>query len=194
MRRILVLCLAVVSLSVATAFGAVQTFQVDPAHSQVSFVIPHMGVFKVTGGFSDFVGTIGVDAATGALTEATATIQVASIDTRVVKRDDHLRSADFFDVANHPTMTFQSLTAEGLGEAITVRGVLTIRGVSREITLQGKFVGSATNMMGKKVVGFEARGVIDRRDFGLTWNRALETGGIVVGNDVTIVLEVQAAE
>ncbi|MDT8440469.1 MAG: YceI family protein [Desulfuromonadales bacterium] len=167
-------------------------YKVDPVHSQIQFTVDHLMIFKVSGVFTEFQGEVEVDAANNALQSARATIEVASIDTREPKRDDHLRSADFFDVANHPTLTFVSKKVEGEGSAITVHGDLTIRGTTRPIVLTGSFRGANTDPWGNVRAGYAASGTIDRRDFGLTWNKALETGGMVVGNEVVINLEVQA--
>lgn len=177
---------------VPPAFSA--TYQVDPSHTQIHFTIPHLMVFKVRGNFNDFAGTIEADGTGKTLTAASATIKTASIDTRNNKRDDHLRSADFFDVAKHPEISFVSKKISGSGDNISVVGELTIKGVSKEITLHGSFLGAATDPWGNKRAGFEATGQINRRDFGLTWNKALETGGVVVGDEVEIGLEVEAVQ
>lgn len=172
--------------------AAAALYRVDQVHSQIQFTVDHLMIFKVSGFFNEFQGEIEADAADRALQSARATIQVASIDTREPKRDDHLRSADFFDVANHPVMTFVSKKVEGSGDNIKVLGDLTIRGTTREVVLTGSFRGANTDPWGNVRAGFSASGTIDRRDFGLTWNKALETGGVVVGNEVVISLEVQA--
>lgn len=172
--------------------AAAALYRVDPVHSQIQFTVDHLMIFKVSGFFKEFHGELVADAADRALQSAQATIQVGSIDTREPKRDDHLRSADFFDVTNHPEMTFVSKKVEGSGDNIRVLGDLTIRGTTREIVLTGRFRGANTDPWGNVRAGFSASGTIDRRDFGLTWNKALETGGVVVGNEVIINLEVQA--
>lgn len=177
-------------LSVPTAFAA--TYAVDTAHTQIHFTIPHLMVFKVRGNFNDFSGTVEVDPDKQTLTSAQATIQTVSIDTRNEKRDGHLRSADFFAVDQHPEITFVTQKISGSADDITVVGDLTIKGISKEITLKGAFLGAATDPWGNKRAGFEATGQIDRRDFGLTYNKALETGGVLVGDIVEIGLEVEA--
>lgn len=174
-----------------TSLASAATYQVDPVHSQVGFTVNHLVVFKVSGAFNAYQGEIVADAATGELQSAKAEIQVASIDTREPKRDDHLRSADFFDAANHPQMTFVSKQVTGQGNEIAVTGDLTIRGVTREVTLKGSFRGENTDPWGNVRAGFAASTVINRHDFGLSWNKALETGGFVVGDEVTINLEIQ---
>lgn len=166
-------------------------YQVDPVHSQVQFTVDHLVVFKVSGTFDQYRGEIETDPATHALTSARAVIQVASVDTREPKRDDHLRSPDFFDAANHPEMTFVSKRVETAGDAITVYGDLTIRGTTREVVLKGGFRGENKDPWGNMRAGFYASTVINRHAFGLNWNKALETGGLVVGDEVTINLEIQ---
>lgn len=167
-------------------------FQVDPVHSQVQFTVGHLMIFKVSGTFDEFQASIEADPAGKSLTSANATIKVASVDTREPKRDEHLRSADFFDAANHPDMTFVSKKVEGSGDAITVVGDLTIRGVTREVPLKGRFLGTNTDPWGNLRAGFTASTVINRHDYGLKWNKALETGGVLVGDEVTINLDIQA--
>ncbi len=171
------------------AFAA--TYQVDPVHSQVEFSVNHLVVFKVSGSFNDYQGVIEADSASKVLTSAQADIKVASIDTREVKRDGHLLSADFFDAENHPLMTFTSKRVEGSGDDITVVGDLTIRGTTKEVALKGSFRGENTDPWGNVRAGFSASTVINRHDYGLSWNKALETGGFVVGDEVTISLEIQ---
>ena len=189
LKKLTLLALALL-LVAPTAFAA--SYQIDAAHTQIHFTVPHLVVFKVRGNFNDFAGTVEADAASNSLSGAEATIQVASIDTRNQKRDDHLRSADFFDVANHPEMRFVSKNVEGSGGNITVTGDLTIKGITKEVVLQGGFLGAATDPWGNQRAGFEATGKINRRDFGLLWNKALETGGMVVGDEIEIGLEVES--
>jgi len=183
------LLFAALVFSAQLAFAA--TYQVDPVHSQVEFTVDHLMVFKVSGSFNDYQGEIIADPATRSIESATAAIKVASIDTRESKRDDHLRSADFFDAENYPTMTFVSKRIEGQGNDITVHGDLTIRGTTREVALRGKYRGENTDPWGNVRAGFSASTLINRHDYGLNWNKALETGGFVVGDEVTINLEIQ---
>jgi len=170
------------------------SYTVDSVHSQVHFTVPHLMMFKVRGNFDNFNGSVEVDTANQTLTQASATIDAASIDTDNEKRDKHLRSADFFDVAKYPKMTFVSKKISGSGDTITVTGDLTIRGVTREVVLTGAYLGQTQDPQGNSRTGFEASGKIDRRDFGLTWNKALEAGGVVVGDEVEIGLEVAAVK
>lgn len=172
-------------------FAAAATYVVDPVHSQVEFTVDHLMVFKVSGTFNDYQGEIVADPATKSIQSATAEIKVLSIDTREPKRDDHLRSADFFDAENYPDMTFVSKKIEGQGNDITVYGDLTIRGTTKEVALKGSYRGENTDPWGNTRAGFSASTVINRHDYGLKWNKALETGGVVVGDEVTINLEIQ---
>jgi len=190
MRKIILSLFGILLLLVPTAFSA--TYQIDPSHTQVHFTVPHLMVFKVRGNFNDFAGTVEVDGAEKTLSAASAVIQTASIDTRNQKRDDHLRSADFFEAEKYPEISFVSKNVTGSGSDITVTGDLTIKGVTKEVTLSGGFLGAATDPWGNQRAGFEATGKINRGDFGLTWNKALETGGVVVGDEVEIGLEVEA--
>jgi polyisoprenoid-binding protein YceI len=186
------LLLASTFLLLSTQVVCAAVYQVDPVHSQVQFTVDHLVFFKVSGVFDDYQAEIEADPDTRTLNSAVATIKVASINTREAKRDNHLRSADFFDAANHPELTFVSKRVEGSGDSITVYGDLTIRGTTREVALKGSFRGQNTDPWGNQRAGFTAGTVINRHDFGLNWNKALETGGFVVGDDVAINLEIQA--
>ena len=191
LNRIVILTVGLV-LSAHLALAAV--YKVDPVHSQIEFTVDHLVFFKVSGNFNDYLGELEADAENRSIQSAKATIQVASIDTRETKRDNHLRSDDFFDVANHPELTCVSKRIEGAGDDITVYGDLTIRGTTREVALKGSFRGANTDPWGNVRAGFSASTVINRHDYGLKWNKALETGGFVVGDDVTINLEIQAVQ
>jgi polyisoprenoid-binding protein YceI len=181
----------IATLDFSAQIASAATYQVDPVHSQLEFTVAHLMVFKVSGSFNEYQGELVADPATKSLKSATAVIKVASIDTREPKRDDHLRSADFFDAVNHPDMTFVSKKVEGSGNDITVYGDLTIRGTTREVVLKGSYRGENTDPWGNVRSGFSANTVINRHDYGLNWNKALETGGFVVGDEVTINLEIQ---
>ncbi len=174
-----------------TQLASATTYQIDPVHSQIEFTVDHLMVFTVSGSFNEYQGEIEADPATSSLNSAKAEIKIASIDTREAKRDDHIRSADFFDAGNHPVMTFVSKRVEGEGNDITVYGDLTIRGATKEVALKGRFRGENTDPWGNVRTGFSASTVINRHDYGLSWNKALETGGFVVGDEVTINLEIQ---
>lgn len=167
------------------------TYQVDPVHSQVEFSVDHLVVFKVRGSFNEYQGEIEADSASKLLKSVKAEIKVASIDTREAKRDSHLLSADFFDSDNHPLMTFTSKRVEGSGDNITVFGDLTIRGTTKEVAINGRYLGENTDPWGNVRAGFSGSALINRHDYGLSWNKALETGGFVVGDEVKISLEIQ---
>lgn len=184
------------ALTVALLFSATAAFAasytVDNVHSQVHFKVDHLMISSVRGEFNDYTASIEADPATRTVTAVKAAIKTASIDTRNEKRDEHLRSPDFFNAAEHPEMTFESTRVVGKGDDITVYGNLTIRGTTREIALKGSFAGEVKDPWGNTKAGFEAKGKINRQDFGLTWNKVLETGGLVVGDDVEIGLEIEA--
>ena len=169
------------------------SWQIDPAHSHVEFAVRHLMISTVKGAFGDVRGTVWVDESDARTVLVDVTIQVASIDTRQEQRDAHLRSADFFDATHFPTITFHSRVVEGNHHDSEFRlvGDLTIRGVTREVVLAVSNEGSLTDPWGAERAGFSAQGKIDRTDFGLTWNQALEAGGVVVGNEVKISIEVE---
>jgi len=187
-----ILLIFTVGLLFAGQTAWADTYQIDPVHSQIHFAVAHLVVFKVKGDFTDYQGQVVVDSTGKTLQSAQATIKVASIETREKKRDDHLRSADFFAAADFPDMTFSSTSVEGSGDNITVRGNLTIRGKTREVVLTGRYLGAAKDPWGNQRAGFEAKGTINRHDFGLNWSKTLETGGLVVGDEVEIGLEIEA--
>ena len=162
---------------------------IDSAHSTVGFWVRHLGVTKVRGRFTDVAGAIHI-AEDRRSSSATVTIDASSIDTHEPQRDDHLRSADFLDVANFPALTFATTNVVHKGRKWLVVGDLTIRGVTRQVVLDAEFGGGAVDPWGQEHLMFTAEAVIDREDFGLTWNQALETGGVLVGKRVTIELEV----
>jgi polyisoprenoid-binding protein YceI len=170
----------------------IRTYQIDRAHSEAAFQVRHL-LTKVRGRFSDFRGTIQFDQAAPARSSVDFTIQAASIDTSEPDRDKHLRSADFFDVEKFPTLTFtsESVTPDG-AERFDVHGTLTIRGTARKLTVPITYLGTARDPWGNERAAFEAEVAINRKDFGLNWNAALETGGFLVGDEVRITLSIQA--
>jgi polyisoprenoid-binding protein YceI len=170
-------------------------WEIDPAHTEAGFQTKHLMIAKVRGRFAKVSGTILLDEAELSNSSVTAEIEVASIDTREEKRDDHLRSADFFDVEKYPTITFRSTRVEPAGSGeVKVTGDLTIRDVTREIALLVTDEGRSKDPWGGERAGFSATVKIDRRDFGLTWNQTLETGGVLVGNEIKLTLEVEAVK
>lgn len=190
MVKKILLFLATILLISTPSFA--EKFQLDTAHTQIHFSVQHLVVFKVRGNFTDFTGVIEADSKNRTLISAAATIQAASIDTRIDKRDQHLRSADFFDTANYPQIHFKSKSVTGSGDHIIMVGDLTIKGITKEIILEGSFLGTAAGPGGKLRAGFEATGMLNRKDFGLTWNKVTETGSIIVGDEVQIGLEVES--
>lgn len=164
---------------------------IDASHSHVEFSVRHMMIATVKGRFADVTGTVVTDESDPAQRQIDVTIGAASIDTRVAQRDEHLRSADFFDTEKFPTLRFTSRRIEGAGDEFRVIGDLTIRDVTREVTLDVTAHGRQADPWGGQRAGFEATGRIKRSDFGLTWNQALETGGVVVGDDVKIAIDVE---
>ncbi len=175
-----------------TAAGT-QTWQLDPAHSQVEFGVRHMMISTVKGHFPEVEGTIHLDEKDPAESSVEVSIDTASIDTRNEDRDNHLRSEDFFHVEKHPEIRFVSSAIEARGEdRYEVRGDLTIRGESREVVLDVERLGEGVDPWGNQRFGFRGETRINRKDFGLTWNQALEAGGVLVGDEVRITLEGQA--
>jgi len=167
-------------------------YTLDRTHTTVEFVVRHLMITKVRGRFTAFDGQIELASGSDLPITITAVIDAGSIDTREEQRDGHLRSADFFEVEKYPQLTFESERIEGRPEEFTVDGKLTIHGVTRDVRLSGSFEGRATDPWGGVRVGYAAHGTINRKDFGLTWNTALETGGVVVGDEVRIELNVEA--
>jgi len=167
------------------------TWKIDPVHSEVGFVVRHMMVSKVRGKFSTFEGSI-VTAEDPLQSSAEATIDLSSITTGNEQRDNHLRSDDFFAVATHPKMTFRSTGVRPDGEDFLVDGELTIRATTRPVTLRVEVTGFGPDPYGGTRCGFSATGEINRRDFGVNWNAAIEGGGVVVADTVQLTLEIEA--
>jgi len=166
------------------------TYTIDPAHSRIGFVARHAMVTKVRGSFNDVTGTVDIDAEDPAKSSANIAIQVASIDTRNADRDGHLRTNDFLDAENHPVITFVSTAAKlHRQESVTLTGDLTIKGVTKSISIEFDYQGAATDPFGNKRLGFEGTHIISRQDYGITWNAPLETGGVLVGDKITLEFE-----
>lgn len=176
----------------APATAAVRTFAIDKTHSETTFQVRHL-VTKVRGRFTDFAGTIQFDEARPEESSASFEVHAGSIDTGTADRDQHLRSEDFFFVDKYPTLTFvSSRVTRKSAQEFDVTGTLTIRGVAKEVTWPVTYMGAAKDPWGNARVGFEAAITINRKDFGLTWNAALEAGGFLVGDEVKISASVQA--
>ena len=171
------------------------TWTFDNSHSLVGFSAKHMMISTVRGRFEDFGGTIAYDPADPAAATVEVAIMTASVDTNWQQRDDHLRSPDFFDAAAFPAMTFRSTSVEPLAaDRARVHGDLTIKDVTKPVTLEVELIGEATGFDGKRNLAFEARTKIDREQWGLTWNVGLEAGGVLVGKTITIELDIRAVE
>lgn len=181
------------ALSVPAALSAAVTaWDVDTAHSTVEFQVRHFFT-QVPGRFNDFSGTIQYDPDQVASSKVEFTVQAGSIDTNNDRRDGHLRSEDFFHVEKFPTLSFKSTAVEGSGSDLQVTGDLTIHGVTKSVTIPVEFLGSMDTQRGAKA-GFATEFTIDRKDYGVTWNQALDQGGAVLGDEVTIEINVEANE
>jgi polyisoprenoid-binding protein YceI len=169
------------------------TYIVDPAHSRFGFVARHAMVTKVRGSFTDFEATGTVDAADPARSTAHVTVQVASINTSNEQRDAHLRTNDFFDAPNHPVITFTSTGIDVLDETtVNLKGDLTIKGITKPVTVRMEYTGFATDPYGNKRLGLEGTATINRRDFGVDFNAVLETGGVLVSDKITLEFDISA--
>lgn len=173
----------------------VTTYTIDPAHSRFGFVVRHLGFSKVRGSFEEFEGSIRMVDGDPSTIEASATAAAESVSTQDEKRDGHLRSEDFFDVEKYPELTFESTDVRNVeGDGFTLVGDLTIHGVTKTVEFQAVHLGTGPDPWGGTRVAFEAETTVNRKDFGLNWNAVLETGGVLVSEDVRIVLEIQAVE
>lgn len=171
------------------------TWTIDAAHSSVGFAVRHMMVTNTRGEFQKYAGTVVWDASRPEASKIEVTIDVGSIQTRDEKRDGHLRSADFFDVENHPKLTFKSTSVKKVSdEELEVTGDLTIRGTTKPVVLKVESNGTVKDPWGGTRAGFSAKASISRKEFGLHWNALLETGGVVVGDKIEIGLEIEAIQ
>jgi polyisoprenoid-binding protein YceI len=168
-------------------------YVLDVAHSRLGFVARHAMVTKVRGAFNDFEGTAHLDGDDPTKSSASVTIEVGSVDTRQPQRDDHLRTNDFFDAATYPKITFVSTSVEKLDEeTFRMTGDLTIKNVTKPVSVDFEYSGSATDPYGNQRVGFEGSTVINRKDFGVNFNAVLETGGVMVSEKITLEFEISA--
>ena len=184
------------TVSVPSGLSALSgTYALDPTHSRIGFVARHAMVTKVRGAFNEFEGTATLDFDDVSRSSASVTISAASIDTRQAQRDAHLRSNDFLAMEEFPTITFTSTAARQSSDAeFELDGDLTIRGVTRPVTVPFTFEGSAKDPYGNTRVGFEGSVVVNRKDFGVSYNAALETGGVLISDKVTLEFEVSAVK
>ncbi len=183
------------TLARETAPTTQTTWTIDPAHTEVGFSVKHLMISTVRGRFGDVRGTLTLDGNDVTTASVEAEIATASIDTRQEQRDTHLRSADFFEVEKYPSITFRSTRVERIkGDRYRLVGELTIRDITREVVLEATDEGRGRDPWGGERLAFSATTTIDRREFGLTWNQALETGGVLVSNDIRISVDVQAVK
>jgi polyisoprenoid-binding protein YceI len=173
---------------------ATNRWDIDVGHSAIHFWVRHMVISKVHGRFARWSGAIDLDPQDLARSSVEVKIDAASIDTQVADRDAHLRSPDFLDVAKHPEITFRSKRVAKSGGGLLVTGDLSLHGVVREVTLEAEFAGTGKDPWGNERAGFSAKAALDRRDYGLVWNAALETGGVLVGEKVEIAIELEAVK
>jgi polyisoprenoid-binding protein YceI len=191
MKKFLALTLA--TLLSSTCWAA--DYQIDPTHSSVTFKVKHLAISSVPGRFGELSGTFSFDPAKIEASKAQATLSVSSINTMDAKRDDHLKGPDFFDASKYPSITFKTNKVDKVSDAaFKAHGDLTIHGVTKPVTLDVTYGGSAKDPWGKERAAFEAKTVINRKDFGLTWNKTIETGGLVVGDEVQIALEIEGVK
>jgi polyisoprenoid-binding protein YceI len=185
-------CAAALVALAAAPVSAQDIYQLDPAHTSVTFKVRHMMVTNVKGSFGNVSGTIALDPKTIENSSVEVTIEAASIDTNNEKRDTHLKSADFLDVATYPALTFKSRKVSKKGDQWIATGDLTIRGVTKEVELPFTLSGPATNPWGQQVIGIDTAFSINRTDFGASWNKALEAGGVLVDETVNIEIGAEA--
>jgi polyisoprenoid-binding protein YceI len=194
--RALAYLAAALALVPGVAVAAPVTWQIDPAHSVASFAVKHMMVSTVRGEFGKLTGTVTTEGADWKTAKVEATVDATTINTREPKRDTHLRGPDFFDVDRFPTLTFKSTKVEASGNGYRLTGDLTIHGVSKSVTFDVQPPSAEwKNLAGKTVVGTSATAKINRKDFGLNWNKPLDkAGGMLVGDEVTITLDLELAK
>ena len=185
----------IVAIALAVPSLTAATWEIDKVHSSVGFTVRHMVVSKVSGRFDDFSGTINFDGKNFAAATVAVSINPASINTGNANRDDHLKNPDFFAVDSLPQMGFKSKKViAGKDGAFQIVGDLTMHGVTKEVTLDAMFNGTVKGMQGDTRAGFSATTSINRQDWGITWSKTLDSGGLAVGNDVNIILEIEAIQ
>jgi polyisoprenoid-binding protein YceI len=178
------------SFCLSSGVRAADSYKIDPTHTVVGFSVKHMVINKVKGRFTEFSGTVVLES--NAIQQAKGIIESKSVDTGIAARDTDLRSASFFDVTKYPTITFTSKRVEKRGEDTVLIGDYTMHGVTKELALPFTLSGPIKDPWGNRRIGFEARAKLNRKDFGLTYNKALETGGLVVGEDIEIEINAEA--
>jgi polyisoprenoid-binding protein YceI len=186
---------ALATLAISAPAIAADTFTVDKAHSEVTFRVRHLGISNVSGRFTDFDGAVQIDQAKPEASSVEFTIQTASVNTSNEGRDKHLRSADFFDAEKFPTISFKSSKVAAAGkDRYNVTGSFTMRGVTKEVTLPVAVLGFGKGMRGEDRAAFEIQTVVNRQDYGVNWNRTLDTGGVVVSDEVNVLINVEAVK
>jgi polyisoprenoid-binding protein YceI len=166
-------------------------WNLDPDHSTVEFRVAHMVVSKTTGRFTEYAGFVDMDAEVGTVKAIEVTIKAGSVNTNHEKRDAHIRNVDFLDVENYPAITFKMKSYKKAAEGFIVVGDLTLHGATKEVILTGQFNGATKDPWGNTRAGFSAEGKLNRKDFGMVWNKTLDSGGLVVGDEVQIRLEIE---
>lgn len=192
-KKTMILVVALVAATVQLTYAA-DKYELDLAHSSVAFSVKHMMISNVKGSFDTFSGTISYDPKNIENSSVEFSIDVSSVNTRNEKRDEHLRSADFFDAATHPEITFKSEKISRKGDGYVATGTLTMRGVSKKIDLPFVLNGPVQNPWGQTVLGVEVSHELNRKDYGLVWNKTMDNGGLVVGDDVKIEINLEAAK
>lgn len=192
MDKVIRCAVVVFGLLVAGRVYAADVYSIDPVHSSLGFTVKHLMVSTVPGTFDDLQGTITYDPAVSADFKADVSVQAASVNTRNSKRDDHLRSPDFFDAAKFPTITFVAKSLTGAEGKYTLAGDLTLKGVTKEVSIPVTIEGPAKGMKGESIIGLSGQLTINRQDYGVIWNKALDNGGVAVSNDVNISINIEA--
>jgi len=182
-------------LFAAGTLSAADVYEFDTAHSSIGFTVKHLGISKVSGRFGKFSGSITLAKPESRSARVEAVIEAASVDTAVEKRDDHLRGPDFFDVKKYPEIRFVSTTVSRMkGDRFTMEGDLEMHGVTKKVTLDVEFGGKVTDPWGDERAAFTATGTLDRKDFGIRWNKVLDSGGVMISDEVKIILEIEAVK
>jgi len=189
--KLLLNLIASASLALACA-NASDTYKIDPVHSSITFSIRHLGINNVKGRFKEYEGAVVLD--NGTIAEANGTIQVKSIDTGVQKRDEHLLTADFFDAATYPTITFKTKRVEGSGDQLILFADFTMHGVTRELRLPLKLSGPIKDPRGMVRIGLESKTQLNRKDFGIKYHQVLETGALALGEEVAFEINAEAVK
>jgi len=192
MNKKLILNVVIVGLLMTSFAFAADEYEIDAVHSSIGFSVRHLLISNITGNFNDFSGKLLFDEKDMTNSSVDLTIKAASINTNNVDRDNHLRAADFFNIEKFPEITFKSGKIEKAEDNYVLIGTLTMHGVSKEISIPFEFIGKAKGPMGKQRLGFEGNTKLNRKDFGITWNKTLDEGGLAVGNEIKIQLNIEA--